>query len=157
MKDIKDFEGLYGITSCGRVWSYRAEKFLRPAKMKGYFYVMLTKNGKQKKMYVHRLVAEAYIPNPENYEQVNHKDENPENNCFANLEWCDRQYNINYGTRNKRVADALGKKVRCVETDVIYNSMIEAARQTKIPYASIWYCCNGRSKTAGGYSWRKVD
>ena len=74
MKDIKGYEGLYAVTSCGRVWSYRRNKFLAPATIKsGYNYVNLYKDGKKKFCRVHRLVAEAYIPNPDNLPQVNHK------------------------------------------------------------------------------------
>ena len=82
MKDIRGYEGLYAITSCGKVWSYRRKKFLKPGVIQGgYLNVVLTnKDGQQKNHRVHRLVAEAYIPNPEGKEQVNHKDENKYNN-----------------------------------------------------------------------------
>ena len=104
MKDIKGYEGLYAITSCGKVWSYRRKKFLKPvANRVGYFYVNLCINGNHTSYAIHRLVAEAYIPNPENLPEINHKDENKENNCLQNLEWCNRKYNINYGTRNDKL------------------------------------------------------
>ena len=102
MRDIKDYEGLYAITSCGRVWSYRRKKFLKPGNSRGYLTVTLCKEGQQKTYSIHRLVAEAYIPNPEGLPQVNHKDECKTNNCINNLEWCDGVYNVNYGTRNLR-------------------------------------------------------
>lgn len=108
MRDIIGYEGLYAVTSCGRVYSYRAKKFLKPYKNKnGYLYVSLYKDGKQNKYYIHRLVLEAYLPNPANLPQVNHIDENKANNALLNLEWCDAAYNINY---------SLAKKVICVET-----------------------------------------
>lgn len=75
MRDIKGYEGLYAATSCGRIFSYRAKKFLKPRiTKKGYCRVLLYKDGKGKDFYIHRLVAEAYLDNPENLPQVNHKD-----------------------------------------------------------------------------------
>ena len=104
MKDIKGYEGLYAITPEGDVYSYKRKKFLKPGVNGiGYLYVSLCKDGKIKHYGVHRLVAEAYIPNPDNLPQINHKDENKENNCLQNLEWCDAKYNINYGTRNEKI------------------------------------------------------
>ena len=97
MKDVKGYEGLYAVTSCGKVWSYRNECFLKPrANRCGYLYLNLSKNGKAKSYMIHRLVAEAYLPNPENLPQVNHKDENKANNCLQNLEWCDASYNVKH-------------------------------------------------------------
>lgn len=103
MKDIKGFEGVYGVTSCGKVWSYRSKRFLRPWKAgKGYLEVHLSKSGEEKKVYIHRLVADAYIPNPENKPQVNHRDEVKTNNCVNNLEWMTNKENNNYGTKRER-------------------------------------------------------
>lgn len=107
MKDITNYEGLYAITSCGKVWSYKSKKFLKPYFNGGYASVALSKNGKLTYPLVHRLVAEAYISNPDNLPQVNHKDEDKAHNCVNNLEWCDATYNNNYGTRTSRMATAL--------------------------------------------------
>ena len=154
MKDIINYEGLYAVTSCGKIWSYVNKKFLKPYTVGyGYLYVRLFKEGKSKQMYVHRLVAEAYIPNPNNYEQVNHINEKKTDNYIGNLEWCCAKYNTNYGTRNKKLAEAKFKKVKCIETGIIYNSMIEAGIKTNTNYSSIGNCCKGRYKTAGGYHW----
>lgn len=99
MKDIKGYEGKYAVTSCGKVWSYRRKKFLKPyIHGNGYPMVGLPHSP----VYVHRLVAEAYIPNPNGYTDVNHKDECKQHCWVNNLEWCTRKYNINYGTANKR-------------------------------------------------------
>ena len=115
MKDIKGYEGLYAITMTGRVWSYKTKKFLKPQKMKnGYLRVGLCKDDKQKFFYIHRLVAETYIPNPDNKLQVGHIDENPANNCWDNLYWTTALNNNNYGSRAKSFHGA--KKVICVET-----------------------------------------
>ena len=110
-KDIPGYEGLYGVTKDGKVYSFRTKKFLKPAVDKGgYLYVCLT-NNKTKKTYLsHRLVALTYIPNPNNYPQVNHKDENKQNNHISNLEWCTNKYNCNYGTKKERLSKKLKGK-----------------------------------------------
>ena len=114
-KDIKGYEGKYQVSNYGRVKSlnYRHtgnEKLLKPIlQTDGYLYVSLCKP--LKRFSIHRLVAEAFIQNPDNLPEVNHKDENPTNNHVDNLEWCTNKYNINYGSRNKRVSESLSKKV----------------------------------------------
>ena len=142
-KDIKNYEGLYGITSCGRVWSYRRKKFLRPRKnTSGYWQVCLCKNGEQKNFLLHRLVAEAYLPNPQNLPEINHIDECKEHNFIRNLEWCDRKYNVVY---------SLAKPVYCVELDRVFESAHEAARQLGLYATKITNCCKGKQKTTKGY------
>lgn len=164
MRDIPNYEGLYAITSCGKVWSYRSKRFLKPTQdAKGYLRVDLYKNNKKKNYKIHRLVAIAYIDNPNDLPEVNHKDEDKTHNWINNLEWCDTQYNLNYGNYPSNMAEKskgncrAGKKVECVETGVIYKSMLEANRQTGINNASISHVLNGRAKTAGGYHWRFAD
>lgn len=156
MKDIKNYEGLYAITSCGKVWSYRRKKFLKPGVNKnGYLYVNLWKDGQGKMYKVHRLVAEAYLPNPENLPQVNHKDENKSNNCLQNLEWCDNKYNCNYGTRNERRSDKLKKTV--IQYDLDGNFIKEWKSATDVGkevQGNIVKCLKGRYKTAYGYIWK---
>lgn len=156
MKNIKGYEGLYGVTSCGRIWSYRSKRFLIPNKtQKGYLHTALTKNGVTKTYKTHRLVAEAYIPNPNGLPQVNHIDEDKTNNCVNNLEWCDSKYNINFGTRNERSAKARRKKIQCVETNEIFNSLTEAAKNKNINIGHISECIHGRRNTCGGYHWKE--
>ena len=158
MKDIIGYEGLYAITSCGKVWSYRSQKFMKPRKDKdGYLLVNLHKEGKQITFRVHRLVAKAYIPNPEGKETVNHKDENKQNNNVNNLEWLTRAENNNYGTHNKRSAIKRRKPVYCVELDRVFDSITEAAKETNTRADGISACCIGRNKTCFGYHWRYVD
>ena len=100
MKDIKGYEGQYAITMSGRVWSYKSNKFLKPYKEQdGYLRVSLRTPGERipKKFKVHRLVAEAFIPNLDNQPQVGHIDDNPLNNSWDNLYWTNPKNNNNYG------------------------------------------------------------
>ena len=158
MKDIEEYEGLYSITPDGKVWSHYSNKFIKPTILKsGHYNVDLYKNGIRKHKYIHRLVAQAYIPNPNNYEYINHKDENPSHNYVDNLEWCTKQYNDNYGTVRKRQGESKGFQVKCIETNVVYVSYHEAARQTGISATNICRCCNNKRKTAGGYHWKKEE
>ena len=98
-KNIEGYEGKYQVSNLGQVKSMIGqEKVLHPKKHRnGYLQIGLHKDKKRKTMYIHRLVAQAFIPNPENLQQVNHKDENPSNNSMDNLEWCTAKYNMNYG------------------------------------------------------------
>ena len=139
-------------------------KILKPRKhTNGYARVILCKNKKHYDRYIHRLVAQAFIPNINNLSEVNHKDENKLNNFVENLEWCDRIYQVNYGTFKKRmietqrVSSKQSKSVRCVETGIVYMSLHHAGRETGIPYTSICNALNGRQKTAGGYHWEYID
>lgn len=135
--DIQGYEGLYQVSNFGRVKSLERkifngenyhiskEKILSPGKDKdGYFQVQLYKEKTVKMRKIHRLVAEAFIPNPNNYPQVNHKDEDKQNNRIDNLEWCDGTYNQNYGTSKIR----RGKPVMCTTTGLMFNTLSEAAK-----------------------------
>ena len=156
MKDVVGYEGLYAITSCGKVWSYKYKKFLKPViNHKGYLRVQLYKDGQSKMYGVHRIVAEAYLPNPENLPQINHKDENKTNNCLQNLEWCDSKYNANYGTRNKKVSNSL--KIPILQYDLDgnfireWNSATDVGREV---HSHICACARGKLSTAYGYKWK---
>lgn len=153
MKDVAGYEGLYAITENGEVWSYKSNKFLKGCPKNGYKFVTLHKSGIAQKCYVHRLVAETFIPNPNNFPCVNHKDEDKTNNCVSNLEWCTHEHNMNYGTRNERISESHKKHIICAETNEIFKSMTEAALTTGISKQNISACCNGKRKTAGGYHW----
>ena len=122
-KDIEGYEGLYKVSNLGRIKSLpkfhktrysgymKKERILKPRfDTYGYLMVVLCKNKKEKNYLVHKLVANAFIPNTKNYDCINHKDEDKTNNCVDNLEWCDRYYNNNYGTRNKRISDTMRAK-----------------------------------------------
>lgn len=154
MKDIKGYEGLYAITSCGKVWSYYTKKFIKASKLwTGYLRVDLYKDGKATHFMLHRLVAETYIPNPANLPFINHKDEVKTHCWLSNLEWCTAEYNCNYGNHGKKIANAKYKKIRCVETNIVYPSLIAAEEATKILRSSISNCLCGKAKTAGGCHW----
>ena len=148
MKDIKNYEGLYAVTEDGRVWSYKSNKYLKPGNSgKGYLFVILCKDNKYQHTYIHRLVAEAYIPNPDNLPQVNHKDEVRSNNSRQNLEWCSGIYNTQYSQ---------GKQVLCVELNKVFSSTWEATRQLKLRSNHICEVVNKDNKVCGGYHWRYV-
>ena len=154
----------------GKVRNTKTGRILKQAKNSKdrYFVVVLSKDGKQKQFYVHRIVAEAFIPKIENKPYVNHKDENKHNNSADNLEWCTHQENITHGTCQQRKSEKLKdkkpvnrKKVRCIETGQVFDSIVEAATWLGLSYkgavGNIGACCKGTWKTAYGYSWEYVD
>ena len=185
-KDIEGYEGLYQVSNLGRVRSLdriipsklknnnfvkKKGKIIQLRKKKdGYVQVKLKKDGSQKLMSVHRLVAKAFIDNPNNYEIVNHKDNNPENNNEKNLEWCTQSYNIKYSYNQKRskspkywkgklgINHCRAKQVNQYDLNFkyinTYGSIGEAERITGISHGNIISCCKGNYKTAGGYIWR---
>lgn len=160
-RDIKDYEGLYQVSNLGRVRNSRTGKLLKPyTNNNGYLIVQLCKNCKYKRLLIHRLVAQAFIDNPDNLPQVNHKDEDKLNNCVDNLEWCSISYNQNYGTSSERKKERLGKKVQQYTKEMVfvaeYPSIKEAARQTGLDEWNIGSCCKGKygCKTVGGYIWK---
>ena len=152
MKDVVGYEGLYAVTSCGKVYSYRNKRFLTPwVNSKGYLMVNLCKDGKVKKYLIHRLVAEAYLPNPENLPQINHKDENKTNNCLQNLEWCDAKYNTNYGTRNEKIKKPILQLSLDGELIREWNSATDVGKEVR---KGISKCLRGKSKSSYGYIWK---
>lgn len=132
-KPIKDFEGLYEISNLGKVKSLCAVRWKREmirnlAKDKdGYLTVNLKKNGKYYCKKVHRLVAEAFIPNPTSMPQVNHIDEDRANNLISNLEWCDAKYNNNFNSKPTKYYKAVCKLNEAGELLCTYKSVNEAA------------------------------
>lgn len=145
MEYIKGYEGLYSITRDGKVYSHINNKFLKQSHKHRYPTVNLYKNKVYKTFRIHRLVAETYIPNPNNYPQVNHKDENKSNNSVENLEWCTPSYNINYGGRNKKFS----KCIKCVETNKIYPSLNVLARELGVGQGSISYAIKNGTTVLG--------
>lgn len=182
-KPIIGYEGLYEVSSMGRVRSldritsyisrtqegkeYTTTHTHKGKLMKqhnnhfGYKVIALCINGKYRTCMVHRLVAEAFTPNPNNYPIVNHKDENKQNNCVENLEWCTQQYNINYGsgnirridTRNQNKSYHYQREVGQYTLDGVLIKKYPSASDTGYCRESIRDCCNGKQKTAYGYKW----
>ena len=162
-KSIPGYEGLYEVSSWGRVKSYKYNsdgRILKSGSNRfGYYYVVLCKDGKEKTCSIHRLVAEAFIPNQSNLSEVNHKDEDKGNNCVQNLEWCDHSYNNSYGTRNQRISKPVVQLDKRGNFIAEYSSIKEASRLTGIASSSICYCCKHKYgfKSAGGFIFRYKD
>ena len=147
MRDIKGYEGLYGITSCGKVWSYRNERFLKPIDNgRGYLFVVLSKDGVYKQYYIHRLVAEAYIPNIDNLPQVDHIDNDKNHNYINNLQWLTNRDNCRK-SKNKPILqfDLDGNFIR------EWESATDVGREVR---DNICHCLKGKYKQAYGYIWK---
>ena len=147
MKDIKNYEGLYAVTPEGEVWSYRRQKFLTPGvNNKGYLIVCLRKDGQNKMYKIHRLVAEAYLPNPENLPQVDHIDNDKTHNYVNNVQWITNRDNVRKG-RNKSILQYTldGELVREWEC---------ASDVGKEAQSNICNCFKGRIPTAYGFVWK---
>lgn len=155
-KDIKGYEGLYQVSSLGRVKSKR--KILKAINGE-YLKVGLSKNGIQKTLYVHRLVAETFLG--ENKLQVNHKDEDKHNNNIENLEFVTHKENMNYGTKQDRES-IIKTKYHVNQYDKKGNfirqwyNLRDIVMNTKYKKENIQYCCLGKYKYAYGYKWEYV-
>lgn len=183
-KDIKDYEGYYQVSNLGRVKSldrYIATvgnpsgkrlirgKILNPSKRvmsngeDGYYSVTLYKRGIGALFNVHRLVAETFIPNPNNLPCVNHKDENKHNNMSDNLEWCTIEYNNKYGTARERSGEKTRKEVIKFDLDgnilKVYKSLESAAKEEKVSKGNLANVCVNRNgkKTLHGYVFMYKD
>lgn len=151
--------GNYMVSNLGRVKSLKTSTILKERSTKeGYVRVVLWEKGKGKSCLIHRLVAQAFIPNPDSLPEVNHKDENKLNNSVENLEWCTHQYNCNYGTGKQRQVEQLSKSVIQFTLDGIkvgeYKSTNDAERETGYKHQNIGKCCLGKYKQAYGYIWK---
>ena len=172
-RPIKGFEGYYECSSFGNIRSidrvivdvygkpfHKKGRILKSRELnQGYLTVGLSKNNYVKNYLIHRLIAQTFLPNPQNYTEVNHKDENTSNNRVDNLEWCSPKYNANYGTRNKRVAEKQYKSVNQYTLDGVLIKIWESARVAckELGYKSrsnIQNCCKGRYKSAYGFIWK---
>lgn len=155
-KPVAGYEGIYWISSWGRVKNRHGRILRNIIHKNGYLFVSLYKNGKGKHFFVHRLVAEAFIPNPNNYPIINHKDETRSNNFADNLEWCDHTYNMNYGTAQQRKADKRSKPVYQYDLQgnliKCWNSFSECDKYGFF-HSLIVKCCLGERKTHKGYKW----
>ena len=156
---IEGFEN-YEVSNLGKVRNIKSGRIIKPQlNRNGYLMHLLYENNKQKHLYLHRIIAIAFIDNPEKKPQVNHIDENKLNNDLSNLEWCTVRENLIHGSRTKRVAEKLSKKVIQLDlNDNVLNefeSMKQAERETGVLVGNISSCCNGKTKSAGGYKWRR--
>ena len=183
-RDIKGYEGEYQVSNYGNIRSVdkyvncgirnnnkviKKGKIRKLGKTNGYLTVSLCNGKSQKSKLVHRLVAEAFIDNPNNYKYINHKDENKENNFVDNLEWCSSLYNNTYGTRLDRISKSLinnpkiSKKVNQYDSNGNFikqwESTMEIQRQLGINNTHISACCLNKKnyKSAGGFIWKYVE
>lgn len=180
-KDVVGYEGLYQVSNLGRVKHLYCvvithsgltrtinERVVKPRLQKnGYLVVDLYKNNKRKESLLHRVVLEAFLPNPDNLPFVNHKDSNRQNCKVENLEWCTASYNTkySYGNNNRRDKmnwkhgkdNANSKAVYAIDKDgntvFRFDCIMDAERETGILNSNIVACLKGRHKTAGGYIW----
>ena len=175
-KPISGYEGFYEVSNLGRIRSLERivecsdgrKRKIKDRTLKGSSYsggysgVTLHKDGCAKFVNIHRIVAEAFVPNPLEKEEVNHKDENPSNNHASNLEWVTHKENLNFGTRTERarkaIVEAQGRAVRQLSRDgelvAEYESLSAAGNATGTHVANITKCAKGVYKTAGGYIWK---
>lgn len=152
-KDVVGYEGLYKVSSFGNILSSYSNKLLKPKKERnGYVRVALVKNKKVKYFSVHRLVLTAFVQNTENKNTINHKDGNKLNNHLSNLEWATSKENITHAWNNG-MNDWHKKRVVCLETGVVYDTIKKASEMTKATKTGITHCLSGRYKTSGGLSW----
>ena len=175
-KDIKGYEGLYQVSNKGRIKSLNYRRTGKEGMLKGvpnkygYLMVILYKNRKRNYFYVHRLVAQAFIPNPDNLPEVNHiidDFEHRSDNRVENLEWCTREYNNNYGTHNEKLSKAMkGKKLKlkrqilCIETGEIFDTsqdVIDIMFNGKGCSRNIRGNLCGKGKSAYGYHFKYIE
>ena len=160
----KNIEGYpdYQVSNMGRVKSLgnnktRKEKIMSYDNNKGYNRIQLCKDGKTKHFRIHRLVAQAFLPNPNNLPEVNHINEDKTDNRVSNLEWCNREYNINYGTHNKRIAKANSIPILQFSKDGEFvrkwDSAMQVERELGFYNSYISRCLKGKCKLAYGYKW----
>ena len=174
-KPVVGYEGLYEVSNWGRVKSlkrlvksprgYRTvcERTLKPTKdSHGYLCVSLYKEGEMKFVKIHRLVAEAFLNNPDNLPQINHKDEDKTNNHVNNLEWCDAQYNCNYGTRTERLSKSQinGKRSKIVIQYNLDGTFVREWQSTRecerngFDKGAVCKCCLGELKKYKDFIWK---
>lgn len=161
VKDVPGYEDQYTISERGHVWNKRTGgQLFGNVNSHGYMVISLTKDGKKKDCKLHRLLALAFIPNPNDYECVNHKDGNKLNNRLDNLEWCTKKYN-NHHAREELHADFSAKPVCQTTMDgsvvAIWANHSLAAKCVGVSAVCIAKCCEGLAKSAGGYRWEPAS
>lgn len=158
MRDIVGFEGLYAVTSCGKVWSYKSHIFLSQRyDDDGYLRVNLCKDGKTYTKHVHRLVAEAFIPNQESKPQVDHINKEKNANCVPNLRWVTPGENSRHSNLGrKRYWSTIRRPIYCVELDKVYKTQAEACREIGMSSSALNRVLHGKRETCYGYHWKFV-
>ena len=164
-KDIEGYENLYQVSNMGRVKSMgngnsnkSKEMIMKQTKnRKGYHMIRLCKEGVGKGFSVHRLVAQAFIPNPNNLPQVNHIDEEKTNNIVDNLEWCTAEYNVKYGTRTDKTSKQILQITSENKVVRFWKSIRNVENVLGFSNSNIQKCCVGKKNTAYGYKWQYVD
>jgi len=174
-RPVSGYEGFYEVSSLGKIRSVErdvpypegrssrklASKIIRPSSDKdGYLGVSLYKNGISRTYKVHRLVASAFIPNPENFPDVNHKNEIKDDNRVENLEWCTREYNVNYGDRNKKASEVLTRYV--YQRFTVDGKYIDTLKYQDIvnegfDYGLVAKASTGEFRTAYGLIWKRLS
>lgn len=159
MRDVVGFEGLYAVTSCGKVWSYKRNKFMAQRyDDDGYLRVNLRKDGKAYTKHIHRLVAEAYIPNPEGKPQVDHIDEVKTHNWVGNLRWATPGENTRHSVLGrKRTWSNKRRPIYCVELDQVFPTQAEASRKLNINLSALNRVLRGKRETCGNYHWKYYE
>ena len=167
-KDIEGYEGIYQVSNLGRVKSLKRhsvnnantkDRLLKPSlDSKGYLHVILSKNGIQYNKTIHRLVAQTFIPNPENKPQVNHIDEDKTNNMVCNLEWMTNKENRNHGTAIKRMCITNSKPIICTKGNIKekYNSQKEFCLKYGLSSGHVSDVISGKRKTVGGWRIERI-
>lgn len=157
-RQIKDFPD-YQVSNKGRVKSNKTEKLIHSKKCRGYDRVSIYNNGYRSDKLVHRLVAEAFIDNPLNKNEVNHIDGNKQNNTAINLEWCTRSENMKHAFDNdlkKPSGGLIKKKLKVIETGKIYDSAYSCARDMILDQGHVNQCLTGKRKTHKGYHFEYI-
>lgn len=168
-KDIEGYEGLYQVSNMGNVRGKNG--VLKPHNSKGYLQIILSLNGEISHYYIHKIVAKAFLPNPDNKQEVDHIDTNTLNNVVSNLKWVTRKENMNNPLTRKKQSTRLKGKIGhntpaskiIAQLDKngkllkVWLCAMDAVRQEGYTQEHISSCCKGTLKTHKGYKWQYID